>query len=466
MKNIKLIGINSKFIHTNTAIWYLFYSLKINGLVSCVESYTINDKYLVVLKSILTGKPEILCFSCYIWNIEFILRLIDDIKKIDNNITIILGGPEVSFDCEDILRNSKVDLIIRGEGENIISNILKGDKSKGCAYIENDIYFDNGYNIIEQLNDIPFIFTKIMLEKEQNKIIYYESSRGCPYNCIYCLSSTLQGIRYLDIDRVISELDTLVKYGVLQIKFVDRTFNLNEERTLFLLEYIKKIKRDINFHLEIYPASLSEKIIDCLLELPSGRVQIEAGIQSTNKKTLENSSRYQDVNIALKNSKRIIENGNIHVHLDLIVGLPYEDKKLFINSFNETIGVKPHMLQIGFLKLLKGTKISYLKDYIAQTKAPYEVLTTKWLSFSDICEIKDVEKIVDSFYNTSKFIKTFDYMMSKTDDYYNMFLEISKNIKENFNNKNLSNNDKYEVLFNINKKQKIVKELLRFDYMA
>jgi len=466
MNNIKLIGINSKFIHTNTATWYLFYSLKKNNISSEVLSYTINDKYLDVLKDILSDKPDIVCFSCYIWNINFVLTLVEDIKKIDNKIKIILGGPEVSFNSEELLRNNNIDLIIRGEGENIITNIINGDYSMGCAYISNNKYIDTGYNIISELNDIPFIFTPKMLEKEKNKIIYYESSRGCPYNCIYCLSSTLKGVRYLELDRVIEELNTLINYNIKQIKFVDRTFNLNDQRTLALLDYIKNIKNDINFHLEIYPASLSEKVIDKLLEMPSGRIQIEAGIQSTNKKTLDKSLRYQDVKKALINSKRIIENNNIHVHLDLIAGLPYEDKQSFIKSFNETIKVQPHMLQLGFLKLLKGTKINDINGYVSQGYAPYEILKTKWLSFEDIGEIKEVENVVDTFYNTNKFVNTISHMMSKTENYYSIFLALSNKIKKDFDNKKLSENDKYKILYEFNLKKNIIKELLRFDYMA
>jgi len=464
---IKIIAINSKFIHINSAVWYLHYSLKTNNINSSVESYSINDQYDNVLRGVLTSNPNIVCFSSYIWNIEYILKLVNDIKNINSNIKIILGGPEVSFDSEQVLKNNAIDLIIRGEGENVISQIIKGDTSYGCAFIKDGKYIDNGYAIVKDLNDIPFIFTEEVLGVEKNKIMYYESSRGCPYNCIYCLSSTLNGVRYLDIERVFKELLILSQSDIKQIKFVDRTFNLNEKRSVAILKYINGLKCDINFHLEIYPASLSQKTMECLLEMKKGRVQIEAGIQSTNKKTLDYSKRFQDSTKALNNIKKIIVNGNIHVHLDLIAGLPYEDKSLFIKSFNETIETRPHMLQLGFLKLLRGTKAREIEGYVAQNLAPYEILKTPWLSFNDMSEIKLVEYTLNMFYNTNKFIKIMKYMLDRSENAYMLFLNIAKYINVQYEKDHkLSEFDKYEILFKISDEEKIIKELLRFDYMA
>jgi len=464
---IKIIAINSKFIHINSAVWYLHYALKKSNINSIVESYSINDQYDNVLRGILKDEPNIVCFSSYIWNIEYILRLVNDIKNINSSIKIILGGPEVSFDSEQVIRNNSVDLIIRGEGEQVISHIIQGDTSYGCAFIKDEQYVDTGYAIIKDLNDIPFIFTDEVLNIEKNKIMYYESSRGCPYNCIYCLSSTVNGVRYLNIERVFKELLILSQSNIKQIKFVDRTFNLNEKRSVAILKYINELECDINFHLEIYPASLTKKTMECLLEMKIGRVQIEAGIQSTNKKTLDYSKRFQDSKKALHNVKKIIAKGNIHVHLDLIAGLPYEDKSLFIKSFNETIETRPHMLQLGFLKLLKGTKAREIKGYVAQNLAPYEILKTPWLSFNDMSEIKLVENTLDMFYNTNKFINTMKYMLDKSESAYMLFLNIAKYINIQYEKDyRLSENDKYDVLLKVGSDNKIIKELLRFDYMA
>ncbi|MBN2851991.1 MAG: DUF4080 domain-containing protein [Clostridia bacterium] len=459
---IKLIAINSKFIHTNTAVWYLHYSLEKYNMNSEVMTFTVNDDYDEVLRGIIKDLPDIVCFSCYIWNIERIYELIEDIRKVSPGTKIVLGGPEVSFDCESVLRKTEADLIIRGEGELVISPVLSGDRSFGCAYLENGKYIDRGHAVVDDLNEIPFIFTEEMLEKEKNRIIYYESSRGCPYHCIYCLSSTLTGVRYLDTDRVLKELLMLSKSGVRQIKFVDRTFNLNNERTLGILNFIKNLDTNINFHLEIYPAALSEKIMTCLGEIKAGRVQIEAGIQSTNQKVLDYSKRNQNPALALSNSKLIIEKGNIHVHLDLLAGLPYEDKHSFINSFNETIKVRPHVLQLGFLKLLKGTHARNEKGYTARNKAPYEILETPWLSFIELGEIKKVEQVLEIYYNSGKFIRTMSYMLDHSKSSYHSFLSLAQAIGETGN---VNETDRYKALYDFLGKDKI-KEYLRFDYMA
>ncbi len=467
MKSIKIIAINSKFIHSNTAVWYLYYSLLHKKISSTIETLTINDQYDYMIRKVISDYPDVVCFSCYIWNIEYVKRLIVDIKKIKPNITIILGGPEVSFDYEKLLIDYPIDVIIRGEGENVISNVINGDYTFGCAYIKEGTIHDTGYATLDNLEDIPFIYTNEFFLSNTNKIIYYEASRGCPYKCVYCLSSTSKGIRYLSINRVLNELTLLANSDVKQIKFVDRTFNLKKERTIKILQHIKSLDCECNFHLEIYPASLSKEVILELASMPMGRVQIEAGIQSTNELTLSSSKRFQDSQLALTNSATIINNGNIHVHLDLIAGLPFENLKTFIKSFNETIIVFPHMLQLGFLKGLKGTAIFEFDGYQFMEKSPYEVLITKWLSMKQLLEIKDIENIVDSFYNSQKFRQTFLYLFKTTDSPYALFLKIATHIKEQFDDiHNIGEKEKYQIMTTIFNEIPLIKEYLLLDYLC
>ncbi|MCK5812001.1 MAG: DUF4080 domain-containing protein [Clostridiales bacterium] len=467
MKKIKIIAINSKFIHSNTAVWYLHYSLLRKQLLSTIETLTINDPYDQMIRKVISDYPDVICFSCYIWNIEYVKRLSVDIKKIKPEIKIVLGGPEVSFDYEKLLNNYPIDVIIRGEGENVISNVINGDYTFGCAYIKDGTIHDTGYAILNDLEDIPFIYTPEFFMKNSNKIIYYEASRGCPYQCVYCLSSTSKGIRYLSLNRVLNELTLLANSSVKQIKFVDRTFNLEKGRTIKILQHIKNLECKCNFHLEIYPASLSKEVISFLASIPSGRVQIEAGIQSTNELTLTSSKRFQNSQLALTNSSTIINNSNIHVHLDLIAGLPFENLETFRISVNETIMVFPHMLQVGFLKGLKGTAIFKFEDYQFMEKSPYEVLVTKWLSTEQLLEIKDIENIVDDFYNSQKFRQTFLYLFKQTNSPYNLLLSIATHIKVNFDeNHHTGENEKYEILLTLFNDVPLIKEYLLLDYLS
>ncbi len=467
MKRIKLIAINSKFIHSNTAVWYLHYTLLNQQIHSSIETLTINDTYDCMIRKVISDNPDVICFSCYIWNIEYVKRLIIDIKKIRQDITIILGGPEVTFEYEKLLMDYPIDVIIRGEGENVISRAINGDYTYGCAYIKDGTIHDTQYATIDNLDDIPFIYTHEFLLSNKDRIIYYEASRGCPYKCVYCLSSTSKGIRYLPLKRVLRELTLLAKSSVKQIKFVDRTFNLDQERTLSILEHIKNLECQCNFHLEIYPASLSKKIINLLMSMPKGRVQIEAGIQSTNELTLTSSKRFQNSKIALANSAILINKGNIHVHLDLIAGLPFESYETFIKSFNETIMVFPHMLQVGFLKGLKGTAIFEFDGYRFMENSPYEVLLTKWLSIKQLFSIKDIEGIVEAFYNSQKLRQTFLYLLSLSNSPYELFLKISTYNKNHYGSThNIGENEKYKIIATIFSDIPLIKEYLLFDYLS
>lgn len=470
---ILLAAVNSQFIHSNTAVYYLHRMLIDSGINSEVKSFSINDDRHDILRDILSDEPGVVCFSCYIWNISLIYELCNDIKTIDSSIKIILGGPEVTYLPGEAMEKSGADLIIRGEAEGVIVDsvrcILKSGEPRfsGCFYLHEGDFKDFGIAVIENLDSILTPYTKYMMEKESGRLLYYEASRGCPFNCIYCLSSATSGVRYFPLERVFSELDNILEYSPKIVKFTDRSFNINEERTLEILEFLKNKDTQTCFHLEIFPAGLSDAVINAFKTMPDGRAQLEAGIQSVNPRTLEASRRPQDPVAALMNMKKLIEFGNMHIHLDLIAGLPHENIESFIQSFNMTISVSPHMLQIGFLKLLKGTSARNLDGYLYEESPPYEVLATPCLSFSDLSEIKKVEKCMDMFYNTGRFRTFLSYMNNKTNNPYVFYNDLYKYLIENgVTFKGISRNNKYSALAGFAKDDKTAIEHLRYDFMS
>lgn len=466
-------AINSQYIHSNTAVYYMREMLMAGGLSAEVKSFSINDDKHDILRKIINCRPKVVCFSCYIWNISLIYELCKDIQKIDQSIKIILGGPEVSYEPEEALDKSGADLIIRGEGETVIAeavrNILAGElpKHTGCCYKSNDEIINTGFAITDDLETIPSPFTEFMMEKEKGRLIYYEASRGCPFNCIYCLSSATTGVRYFPLDRVFSDINTICRYKTAVVKFTDRSFNINETRTLEILEFIKNLDTDACFHLEIFPSKLNEKILTALEGMPSGRIQLEAGIQSVNIETLRASGRIQDPEQALNNMKRMASVRNMHIHLDLIAGLPKESMKSFKNSFDETINTQPHMLQVGFLKLLKGTAARKMKNYIYESAPPYEVLSTPWMSFFELSEIKLVSQCVDMFYNTGRFGSYLLHMHNKFHRAYEFYKKLIEYLKNSgVSLRGISRDNKYRTLAGFANNDNIAIEHLRYDFMS
>lgn len=416
--------------------------------------------------------PQIVGFSCYIWNISIIYELCNDLRKINPDIKILLGGPEVTYEPEEALQKSGADIIVRGEGEEVIIEAVRLLQQEGHAdcpglyYKKNGQITDTGIAVTKDLSEVPTPFTEYMMQREKGRLIYYEGSRGCPYNCIYCLSSATTGVRYFPLNRVFSDLDSILKYNPKTVKFTDRSFNTNESRTLAILEYLMKLDTDTCFHLEIFPAGLTKKVMTHLAHMPVGRVQLEAGIQSVNPHTLEASGRNQDADKALANMKCMTKSQNMHIHLDLIAGLPYEDLDSFRNSFNKTLDAAPHMLQLGFLKLLKGTTARSIPGYESENSPPYEVLSTPWLSFEELSEIKTIEKCVELFYNTGRFKSYLSYMHNKSASPYSFY----KNLTDYLNSSGssltaISRDGKYLALADFSKYEKIALEHLRYDYM-
>jgi radical SAM superfamily enzyme YgiQ (UPF0313 family) len=470
---VLLVSINSKYIQSNTAVYYLHEILKSGGIDSSVLSHNINEDFHDVLSSIMNSGSAIICFSCYIWNISIVYDLCSALRCIDRGIKIVLGGPEVSFEPEEALEKSDADLIVRGEGETVILEAVKGlitgnlPDIPGLYYMNENKLIDTGYATTKNLSDVPFPFTQYMMEQEKDKLLYYESSRGCPFNCIYCLSSATKGVRYFSLDRVKNEILKILEYKPKVIKFTDRSFNSDYKRATLLLEFIGCLNTKTCFHLEIYPGEMNEEMIVMLGKMPEGRVQIEAGIQSTDEKVLIASGRPQDPGRALGNLKRIMEKGNLHVHLDLIAGLPGDSRESFKKSFNETIGVLPHKLQMGFLKLLKGTKARLIEGYKHTDIPPYEVLASDSMNYQQIQGLREVSGVLESFYNSGHFREFFRYSIVSSENPFNIFEGISRYMKaQSINGTGISRDGKYRILADLSKCDSRALNLLGYDYLS
>ncbi|HBM73929.1 MAG TPA: B12-binding domain-containing radical SAM protein, partial [Clostridiaceae bacterium] len=478
--NIVLAALNSKFIHTNLAIRYIRSYCK--DFDMDIKEFTINDSTDSVIRGIYSLKPDILGFSCYIWNIEMVLKVCSSLKKIKPKLKILLGGPEVSFDAVDLMRNHPyIDYIIRGEGE--LSSHQFFDyivKSKGTVKdIGNLTYRDKGQIIenamnplIENLAIIPFPY-KGKNEDFKNKILYYESSRGCPYRCKYCLSSTTEGVRFMPLYRAEQDLLWFIENNISLVKFVDRTFNCGryyKEIIKFLIQHCKNTR----FHFEISGEALDEEAINLLQSAPYGLFQLEIGVQTTNKETLLNIDRHSDFNMLSRKISMLRKNDNMEIHLDLIAGLPGEDYISFARSFNDVYKLKPHMLQLGFLKVLKGSKMreeagKYGIIYTDYT--PYEVISTDWISFDEIANLKRIENVVDIYYNSGRFQASIKYMMPHFKTPFSMFEKISDYMsRADDTAQNLGNVQRYRILYEFSKGLGMLdmklKECMMFDYLS
>lgn len=416
MKTV-LVGINSKYIHTCLAVWYLKASLK-NTAETVVREFTINDSKDGILAEIYKEKPHILAFSCYVWNYEMVKVLIPEIKKLIPKCFIILGGPEVSYTAAQVLKdNAPVDFVLCGEGEEVLPALTQaiqtGSKEyktlKGIAYREDkEVIYREGFNLVAQLDRLNSPYTDALLDSAENRIIYYESSRGCPFNCSYCISSTFNGVRFFSFERVKAELEKLLRYKPKLIKFVDRTFNCNKKRAKEIIEYIISQECSTVFHFEAAADLFDDEMLELLRNAPKGRIQLEIGLQTTNPETLEEIDRITDLNKLRYNVEGILAGSNIHVHLDLIAGLPFEDINSFRKSFNEVYDMRPHQIQLGFLKMLKGARVRSEAEkhgYIYRDFAPYEILENKYIKFQDILDLKDVEEIVERYFNSGRYQK-------------------------------------------------------------
>lgn len=444
---ILLTAINAKYIHSNLAVYSLrAYAKKYSSQIK-IREFTINNYFDDILQAIYREKPDFIGFSCYIWNINLIDRLCTELRKVLPEVKIWLGGPEVSYDAREYLSaHPAIDGIMIGEGEEtfleLMDYYLAGkeslDQIHGIAFRVISQGFREEIMVTPprketDLNTLPFPYEN--MEDFKNKIIYYETSRGCPYSCSYCLSSVDKKVRFRNIELVKKELDVFLAYKVPQVKFVDRTFNCNREHAMAIWKYIRDHDNGVtNFHFEISADILSEEEIKLLGTMRKGLVQLEIGVQSTNPSTINAIQRQMKFEKLRKIVREIHEGRNIHIHLDLIAGLPFEDLQSFQNSFNEVYALRPDQFQLGFLKVLKGSAMYYESrkwGVVYQSRAPYEVLYTNWLSYDDILLLKAVENMVEIYYNSGQFEYSIKYMEHFFRTPFEMYYLLSKYYEEN-----------------------------------
>ena len=484
--NVVLSTLNSKFIHSSLALRYLKAYGEAHGQAYDIVEYTINMPVLHILSDITEHDINILGFACYIWNIEMTLHVVDMVKAVRPDIKIVLGGPEVSFTADELLeRCPNIDYIVQGEGEEafhaLVTALQLGNDGLDPVIPgvrgRRDGSILGSAEVVEvrDLSTIPFPYTEEDMEDLEHKIIYYESSRGCPFSCQYCLSGNKNTVRFFPQERTLEELQWFIDHGVKQVKFVDRTFNCAPHHHRPLMEFMRDSDTDMNFHLEMEPELMTEWETNILCETPPGRIQIEVGVQSTHKKTLDAINRYNDWPYIQKSIRPIIQAGRTHVHMDLIVGLPHEDFNRFGQSFNDLFSLQPHALQIGFLKLLKGSGVRRMREYkyVADPLAPYEVLSTHVLPYDDVRFLKYFEDVFERFYNSERFRTTFGYigqqLIHGETDAFTYFCDMTRAwLKEGNHKVNLKDIDQIEFLYRffLAKGDTIAAELLQYDTLV
>ena len=430
---ILLAACNAKYIHSNLAVYDLqaYASDYVDHIV--LKEYTINQQKDDIMRDIYLEHPDVVCVSCYIWNISFVKELMADLTKILPDADFWAGGPEVSYDAEKFLaENSEFKGVMVGEGEETFKELAGYYVEKnpqnlkdmtGICYRDGDQIIHNGWRQIMDLSSIPFIYKD--LSEFKNRIIYYESSRGCPFSCSYCLSSIDKKLRFRDTETVKKELQFFIDNKVPQVKFVDRTFNCKHDHAMAIWKYINEHDNGVtNFHFEISADLLREEELQEMSTMRPGLIQLEIGVQSTNPDTIKAIHRTMDFEKLKGIVDRIHSFGNIHQHLDLIAGLPYEDYDSFRHSFNDVYALKPQQLQLGFLKVLKGSHMMEMcREYgiVYKTQEPYEVLSTKWLDYDHVLKLKTVENMVEVYYNSGQFQNTLEYLEKFFPDAFSIY---------------------------------------------
>ena len=446
-----------------------------------IKEFSINDRVENILEGIIEEKPDVVAFSCYIWNMEFVNRLAELIKLVDPNIEILYGGPEVSYEGKEFLENHEGEYVIVGEGEKTFREFVlyklgerKIEDIKGLNYKRDGKVFENPKRPEMDMNELVFPYT--YEEDINNKIVYYEASRGCPFKCKYCLSSVMHGVRFLDVERVKKELKYFMERGLKLVKFVDRTFNCNREYTVELLKYLSEQDTETRFHFEVAADLLTEEQIEILNNAPKGRFQLEVGVQTTNNEVLHNINRYITYENIKEKVLKVAAGKNVMQHLDLIAGLPGEDLESFKKSFNDVHAIRPDEIQLGFLKLLKGSSMREEAEkwgIVYSPYAPYEIIRSKDISYEELLLLKKVEAMVDKYYNSCKFnnvIKFFLNIYEKPFDFYYdlaMFFEEKGNFK-----RSIGNVEYYKILLDFylekigGEDEGLFKEVLKFDYLC
>ena len=477
---ILLTAINSKFVHSNLAVRYLRAYTKDLDYDCKIREFSINDREEHILKEIIEEKPDVVAISTYIWNVEMAIRLANLIKLVDKNIEILYGGPEVSYDSRLFLKDNVGEYVIEGEGEKTYREFVeyklgtkKVEDIKGLHYKKDGEVHSNGSRPLMSLDEVVFPYEED--EDLNNKIVYYEGSRGCPFNCKYCLSSTTHGVRFHSIDRVLRELQFFIDKKVKLVKFVDRTFNCNHKYSMAIWDFLIKADTNTKFHFEISADILRNDEIELLRNAPVDRFQFEVGVQTTNDEVLNNINRFVNFSDIKEKVEELLSLRNIKQHLDLIAGLPGEDYNSFVNSFNDVHIIRPEEIQLGFLKLLKGSAMREEGEkykMVYSPYPPYEILKTDKISYEEILVLKKVENVVDKYYNSQKFNNILNYFYSKFDTPYEFFYELSNFFeKKGYFNRNIGNSEYYKVFLDFNMEilksdNKYLRDIIKYDYLS
>lgn len=514
--NILLSTLNSKFIHSSLALRYLRAFGRIQEQAYDIVEYTINMPVLDIISDLTEHDADVVGFACYIWNIDMTLHVASLLKSVRPQVKIVLGGPEVTYTARRILeQHPYIDYIVQGEGEEAfavltarlqngesplepaITGILgrDGGDASSVTRIEarNDAPIDVEGNAsvadgekspikgseevaeVADLSTIPFPYEESDMVDLEHKIIYYESSRGCPFSCQYCLSGNANTVRFFPQERTLKELQWFIDHKVKQVKFVDRTFNCAKHHHLPLMQWIHDADTATNFHLEMEPVLMGQEEVDLLVSAPKGRMQIEVGVQSTNPETLKAIRRYNNWDHICKVIRPVIEGGRTHVHMDLIVGLPHETYERFGESFNDVFSLTPHALQIGFLKLLQGSGLerSTEYDYVYDSKAPYEVLASHVMPYDEVRFLKHFEDVFERFYNSERLRTVFGYLgrrlIQNGDSAFHYFEKLTKAwLAQHLHQRKLNDRDQMAFLHDYFVKQNdvISKELLEYDCLV
>lgn len=479
MKKVILAALNAKYIHSNLALRYLsrFQNNNQKHHVETME-FTINQRLDFIAEELFRKQPNVVLFSCYIWNVEMLRQLCPILKKIMPDCVIGFGGPEVSYESETFLReNPAVDFVMRGEGEVVFTKYLEhldaGNPAtlgeiESLTYRQGDEIFSTPQMHPMDLALLPFPYEDDFSDV-QNQIIYYESSRGCPYHCGYCLSSVENGVRFVPLDKVLPDLQKFLDKNVPQVKFIDRTFNCKKSHAMAIWKYLHEHDNGVtNFHFEITADLIDQETIDFLKTVRKGLFQFEIGVQSTNPQTIRAINRNVDFAALSEIVRQIKDGGNIHQHLDLIAGLPYEDYDSFGRSFNDVYALHPEQLQLGFLKVLKGSMLHQKQkefEIVYHDTAPYEVLTTHELPYADTLRLKYVEEMVETYYNSGRFLNTLAYLVPLYESPFAFFEALSQFwVGENYHYLGLSKMGLFDMLWRfVEQNPKVDKRKLQWE---